>query len=150
MEDKVQFLPIPGSRDPLLLLAEGRGASVEAGGFRETLFSKAFLVVPGLKYNRVSYEMRGEGHARKVTFYEVILPRERGWAVLRDRVYPSLARYLKAKRVDLQAPAGVIISLFSEDYFYLIEAAEFMQAYCEIEKIDTAAFHERLRQWVAE
>jgi hypothetical protein len=147
MEEKTRCLPLPPGRNPLLL-AEGEGTGrSETQEFREILFSKAFLVVPGPKYNRVSYEMRGEGAVKKVTFYEVMLPDR--WAPLRDRTYPSLARYLRAKSINPQAPAGVIVSLFFEDYFYLVEAAEFMEAYREIEGIDVPAFQGRVRQWVA-
>lgn len=150
MEDEVRFLPPLSATDPLLLLTEGeRPAAAGTGGFRETLFSKAFLVVPGPQYNRVSYDMRGEEPAKKVTFYEVILPREMEWTTLRDRIYPSLARYLRAKDINPQAPAGIVISLFFQDYFYLLEATEFMQAYREIEGIDAVAFQRRVRQWLA-
>ena len=143
-------LPLLSIGDPTPLLTEGEGSTAHEGGeFRETLFSKAFLVVPGPQYNRVSFEMRGEGPVSKVTFYEVILHEEAGWRILREKTYPSLARYLKAKYINPHAQAGVVVSLFFEDYFYLIEAAQFMQAYREIEKIDALAFHRLVREWLS-
>lgn len=151
MEERDRFLPFFSEGPPLLLSEGERAADPEtaAFAFRETLFCKAFLVVPGPQYNRVSYEMRGQGTAKRLTFYEVILAQEIEWGTLRDRTYPPLARYLKAKSINPLAPAGVVVSLFFEDYFYLIEASEFMRAYREMEGIDATAFQQRVKRWLA-
>jgi hypothetical protein len=149
-EERDRFLPASSLSDSLLPLRQAeRTDPALSEKFRDILLSKAFLLVPGPEYNKVSYEMRGEGSMKKLTFYEVVLLQEQEWAHLRDRIYPSLVRYLKAKSVHLKRPAGVIISLFYGDCFHLIEAVEFLQAYREIEGIDSAAFQWRVRQWLA-
>ncbi len=149
-EERNRFLPASRPSDSMLSLQHTESTAPPASGkFRETLLSKAFLVVPGPEYNRVSFEMRGEGSVKKLTFYEVVLQQEQKWTHLRERIYPALVRYLKAKSINLKSPAGVVISLFYMDYFHLIEAAEFLQAYREIEGIDGGAFQWRVRQWLA-
>lgn len=149
-EERNRFLPASRPSDSMLSLQHTESTAPPASGkFRETLLSKAFLVVPGPEYNRVSYEMRGEGSMKKLTFYEVILLQEQEWGQLRNRIYPSLVRYLRAKSADLHSPAGFVISLFYSGCFHLIEAAEFLKAYREIEGIDRVAFQRRVRQWLA-
>jgi hypothetical protein len=115
---------------------------------KRSLFTRAFLVVPGPKYNRVSYEMREESGER-LTFYEVVLTEEQGWRHLCEKVYPALARYLKAKSVDLFHPRNIVVSLFHEDHFYLIDVSQFMLAYRELEGLDEETLRRRLRQWTA-
>jgi hypothetical protein len=56
--------------------------------FRDLLLSKAFQVVPGPRYNRVSQQLR---ESRNILFYEVILREDTPWEHLRDEVYPVLA-----------------------------------------------------------
>ena len=133
------------------LLPMEKGRDADAGGvetLNRTLFAKAFLVVPGPKYNQVSYEMREES-GEKLTFYEVVLSEEHGWEHLREKVYPALARYLKAKSIDPLRSRNIVISLFREDHFYLVEVAQFMLAYREVEEIDERTLRSRIRQWTA-
>jgi hypothetical protein len=115
--------------------------------FRNLLFSKAFQVVPGPLYNPVSQDLRESGN---ILFYEVVLREETSWKHLRDRVYPALARYLRHKSISLDLPEGVVVSLFFQDRFYLLQASEFLRAYRETEGLDSKAFHLRVRTWLAE
>jgi hypothetical protein len=114
--------------------------------FRDLLFSKAFQVVPGPLYNQVSQGLRESGN---LLFYEVVLREETPWKHLRDQVYPALARYLRHKSLSPELPEGVVVSLFFQDRFYLLEGSEFMKSYGEIEGLDSEAFHFRVRDWIS-
>ena len=114
---------------------------------REVLFSKAFRVVPGPRYNEVSHQLRA---SQNILFYEVILEPDTPWESLRDRVYPALARYLKYKSITPDSAEGVVVALFFREAFYLIEGREFLAAYREIEGLDPEEFHIRKQEWLAE
>jgi hypothetical protein len=114
--------------------------------FRDLLFSKAFQVVPGPRYNQVSHDLRERGN---ILFYEVVLREDTRWEGLRDNVYPALARYLKYKSISPELPEGAVVSLFFQDRFYLLHAAEFLRAYREKEGLDPDAFHARVLEWLA-
>lgn len=116
------------------------------GPFQDLLFSKAFQVVPGPLYNQVSQGLRESGN---LLFYEVVLREETPWKHLRDQVYPALARYLRHKSLSPELPEGVVVSLFFQDRFYLLEGSEFMKFYGEIEGLDSEAFHFRVRDWTS-
>jgi hypothetical protein len=115
--------------------------------FRDLLFSKAFQVVPGPRYNQVSQDLRESGN---IQFYEVVLREDTPWEHLRDQVYPVLARYLRYKSISPELPKGVVVSLFFHDQFYLLRTAEFLRAYREKEGLDSEAFHLRVQAWLAE
>lgn len=115
--------------------------------FRDLLFSKASRIVPGPGYNRVSRQLREN---RNILFYEVVLLEDTPWEHLRDHVYPALARYLRYKSISPERPEGVVVSLFFQDRFYLLEALEFLRAYRETEGLDPGAFHIRVQNWLAE
>ena len=115
--------------------------------YRHLLFSKAFSVVPGLQYNEVSQRLR---ESQNLFFYEVILTPDTPWESLRDRVYPALARFLKYKSLDPEMGRGVVVSLFFQERFYLLEGSEFMKGYMEMEGLDPEAFHSRVRDWLAD
>jgi hypothetical protein len=117
--------------------------------YKKILFSKAFAKVPGRDYNRVSYELRGKGDERYKLFYEVVLTENTRWEDLRDKVYPSLIRFLKNKSIDPENATGVVISVFYMDYFHLIEVQEFIRAFCEIEGLNNSAFHFRILRWLS-
>jgi hypothetical protein len=114
--------------------------------FRDLLFSKAFRVVPGPRYNQVSHNLR---ESQNILFYEVVLRKDTPWEHLRDQVYPVLARYLRYKSISPELPEGVVVSLFFHDRFYLLRAAEFLRAYREKEGLDPDAFHARVLEWLA-
>jgi len=134
--------------DALLPAGKARPAdALDAEALKEALFTRAFLVVPGPKYNQVSYEMREES-GEKLFFYEVVLSAEQGWDHLREKVFPSLARFLKAKSIDPLHTRDIVVSLFHGDHFYLIEMSQFMLAYRELEGVDEAGLRSRVRQWL--
>jgi len=114
---------------------------------RELLFSKAFRVVAGPRYNEVSHRLRG---SQNILFYEVILQPDTPWESLRDRVYPALARYLKYKSIAPDSAESVVVALFFREEFYLIEGREFMAACREIEGLGPEEFHIRVQEWLAE
>lgn len=114
---------------------------------RDLLFSKAFQVVAGPRYNEVSHRLRV---SQNILFYEVILQPDTPWKFLRDRVYPSLARHLKYKSIAPDSAEGVIVALFFREQFYLIEGREFLAAYREIEGLGPDAFRLRVLGWVRE
>jgi hypothetical protein len=115
--------------------------------YQDLLFSRAFLVVPGPQYNEVSQRLR---ESQDLFFYEVILPPDAPWEFMRDRVCPSLARFLKSKSLDPEMGIGVVVSLFFQERFYLLKGPEFMKSYAEIEGLDPNAFHSRVLEWLSE
>jgi hypothetical protein len=114
--------------------------------FRDLLFSKAFQVVPGPRYNQVAQDLR---ETRNILFYEVVLREDTPWEHLRDNVYPALARYLRYKSIDPELAVGAVVSLFFQDRFYLLQASEFLRVYREKEGLDPDAFHARVLEWLA-
>jgi hypothetical protein len=115
--------------------------------YRDLLSSRAFLVVPGPQYNEVSQQLR---ESQSLFFYGVILHPDTLWEFVRDRVYPALARFLKYKSMNPELGGGIVVSLFFQERFYLLEGAEFMKTYAEIEGLDPEAFHSRVLDWLSE
>jgi hypothetical protein len=118
--------------------------------YQHTFLSKAFEVVTGRDYNRVSYALREKRQRNRPLFYEIVLREDQPWEYLRDQVYPSFIRYLKYKGMDPASGGGLIVSLFLRDQFYLIEAPEFLKVFCEIEGIDAVTFHRRVLKWLSQ
>jgi len=116
-------------------------------GYRQLFFSKAFSVVPGPQYNEVSRHLR---ESQNLFFYEVILTPDTTWESLGNRIYPALARFLKYKSLDPEMGRGVVVSLFFQERFYLLEGPEFMKSYAEIEGLDPEAFRSRVLDWLSE
>lgn len=116
--------------------------------FRNTLLSKAFTEISGEEYNQVSWEMRQEHPERSRVFYEVVLDQNSTWQHLRDRVYPTFARYLKFKGKNPVSAAGTVVSVFYGDRCYLMEGSKFLSVYKEIEDLDASRFHLRVRGWL--
>ena len=115
--------------------------------YRELLFCRAFLVVPGPQYNEVSQQLR---ESQDLFFYEVILHPGTPWESMRDRVYPALARFLEYKSISPVLGIGVVVSLFFQNRFYLLAGSEFLKTYAEIEGLDPQAFHSRVLDWLSE
>ena len=118
--------------------------------YQEFLFSKAFMVVPGIEYNQASYELRGRDKGTSPIFYEIILQEGQPWQSLKEGVYPTLIRYLRYKAMDPGSGKGLIVSLFFRDKFYLIEGSEFIGAFCEMERIDRTTFRALVKRWFSE
>ncbi len=119
--------------------------------FRDKLLSKAFLVVPGIDYNRVSYELRERNSDVRFQFYEVVLDDTKTWNYLEDIVYPSLVRHLRYKSIDpVLAAEGVVVSLFFDGNFYLIGYRDFIKVYCEMERLDEKNFRVQVIVWLSD
>ena len=121
----------------------------EKKNFREALFSKAFRVVPGIQYNRVSSQLREEHSGASYQFYEIIMQEGWSWEYLKEEVYPSLVRYLRYKLIDPTSGKGLIVSLFFQDEFHLIECSDFIRTFCEMEGLSEADFEVRVRKWLS-
>jgi len=118
--------------------------------YRDFLFSKAFQIVHGTEYNQVSYEMREENQNILFSFYEIVLQENESWGQMKERVYPSLMRYLKYKGFHTESAAGCVVSLFYKDYFYLIKGSDFLDAFCTLEGLTFVAFHSRVSEWLSQ
>jgi len=117
--------------------------------YKEILFSKAFKIVPGLDYNRFSYELREKSNGSFI-IYEVVMKENESWESLRDRIFPKLVRYLKEKGINPSSGEGFIISLFFKDHVYIINGIDFFKTFCEIEGLNFSAFHFRVLRWLSE
>jgi hypothetical protein len=117
---------------------------------KDIILSRAFSVIPGDAYNRVSLEMREKCDGRHLLFYEAVLPENHGWEYLRDNVFPSLARFLKRKFMGPESGKGLVISLFFKDRCFFIEGPDFLKAFREMEGLNTAAFHVRVLRWLSD
>ena len=116
--------------------------------YLEILFAKSFEVIPGESYNLYRQEAE-EQMTKSYLFYEVPLMEEKPWQFIRDREYPLFARYLKTKGLDPYTAHGVVVAIFHADRCYLLSGKDFLKAYHEMEGLDSAAFLERVRQWLA-
>ena len=117
--------------------------------FRDTLFAKAFLVVPGTEYNRVSYELREKHSGTSFLLYEVVLDEQSTWDYLKESIYPSLARHLKYKSMDPAIARAVVVSLFFVNQFHLIDYTDFVNVYCEMEGISEGTFRLHVVRWLS-
>ena len=117
--------------------------------YREILFSGAFAVIEGPAYNQVAGQLRDQARGSLFALYEVILETYHSWEYFKDRVYPSLSRYLRYKSLDPRTAEGLVVSLFFKDHFYLIRGSEFIKAFCEIEGIDGNSFSDYVTRWLS-
>jgi hypothetical protein len=116
--------------------------------YREILFSRAFKVVHGMEYNRVSQELRDQNPETLLSIYEIVLQEKQSWDDMKERVYSNLVKYLKYKGLQPESGVGLVVSLFFNDHFYLIEGPDFLHTFCEIEGLDTMAFHSQVLKWL--
>jgi hypothetical protein len=58
--------------------------------------------------------------------------------------------YLRHKSISPELPEGVVVSLFFQGRFYLLQASEFLRAYREKEGLDPEVFSLRVQDWLAE
>jgi hypothetical protein len=84
-----------------------------------------------------------------LVLYEVVLEPYHSWGYLKERVYPSLSRYLRYKSLDPRTAEGLVVSFFFKDHFYLIRGPEFIKAFCEIEGIDGDSFGDYVTIWLS-
>ena len=117
--------------------------------YRRVLFSGAFGVIEGTAYNRAAHELREQARGGLFALYEIVLEADQPWEYLKGQVYPSLIRYLRYKSLDPRTAQGLVVSLFSEDQFYLIQGPQFIKAFCEIEGIDENGFGNQVTRWLS-
>lgn len=116
--------------------------------YLEILLGKSFEAIPGEFYNQYRQDV-AEQTKDSYLFYEISLMPEKPWKHLRDQVYPIFARYLKAKLLDPTNAHGVVVAVFHQDRCHLLKGEDFLQAYRELEGLDSAAFHQTVEQWLS-
>ncbi len=117
--------------------------------YRDMILSKAYKVIPAVDYNRVSYELR-EKEEGSFILYEVVIRENERWDYLRDKVYPNLIKYLKEKGLEPTSGEGFIVALFFKDSVYFIRGTDFFKIFCEMEDLNSQAFHFRVLRWLSQ
>jgi len=117
--------------------------------FQDILLAKSFSRGHGTEYNSISFEIRRSNPESPTLLYEVVLDENDRWTRFRDDVYPRLARFLRAKRLDPETGRGLVVTLFFRDHFHLIKCPDFMDAYRDLENLSPESFHFRVMQWLA-
>ena len=112
------------------------------------LQAKSFESIPGELYNQYRLEV-AEQSSESFLFYEISLMEEKPWPLLRDKVYPLFARYIKSKRINPFTATGVVVAIFHGDRCYLLQGEEFLEVYRTMEGVTTEAFIQRVQQWLA-
>jgi hypothetical protein len=108
---------------------------------------KAFLDFPGIDYN--SYrEKTGEDSSPPAVYYEIPLPANPVWELLRDQVYPHFIRFLKAKSLNPEQAPQTVVTVFLEDNCLLINGKDFLEIFRKIEGCDEKAFHALVIAWL--
>jgi hypothetical protein len=111
--------------------------------FRELIINKALRSFPGVQYNAMLEEI---SESNKLV-YELILPSDADWPKFRDAAYPAFARYLKARKLNVENPKNIAITIFHEGRCYQLEALEFIEAYKTIENLNKKTFRARVKEW---
>jgi hypothetical protein len=115
--------------------------------YADILTAKASHSLLGSEYNRY-LDSFADPSGRITLFYEVPLLEERPWSHLRDQVFPAFSRFLRSKALDPETGEGVLVALFLGQKCHLIEGPRFLQAFQEIERLNSSAFHFRVLQWL--
>lgn len=112
------------------------------------LFRRAFRTGSARNANDAIDEVRGDWFPGGRAFsYEVVLGEGRGWPYLRDAVAPPLARFLRSKRMRVDACASVFLSIFSGDRLYFVGAEDFFGYYREVEDLAEQALLDLAQAW---
>lgn len=117
--------------------------------FRDNLLSRAFQIVPGVEFNRARRELLERAEIAPVV-YEITLQERGSWESFRDATFPLLVRYLKSQGIDPEYPRLLIAAVFYKDRCHFIVGVELMKALCELEGLNSDAFHFRVLRWLAE
>ncbi|MEJ5376822.1 MAG: STAUR_1299 family protein [bacterium] len=117
------------------------------GSYLDTLLGKAYMSMPGEHYNRYRQRL-ADSQGEAPLHYEVPLMEDRPWEYLRDRVYPSFARYLKDKSLDPEDPKGVVVAVFRRATCYLLRGEDFIEVFKEMEGLNPTAYHFRVLRWL--
>jgi hypothetical protein len=114
---------------------------------RNALTQRAQAVIPGAAYNAYR-QARSERGESGTYYYEAALPAEAPWRALAEEIMPAFVRYLQAKSIDPERPAGVVVPLFFQDRCYILSGDDLISLFCELEGLNRAAFHFRALRWL--
>jgi hypothetical protein len=117
--------------------------------FRDLLRERAAETVAGAAYNDLR-RRRAEAAAggSGAFYYEVLVPTVGGWEAFRDQAYPPFARWLRAQKIAIESPRGVVVAAFLGDRCHLIDGARFLSILSAMDGLNGPALHFRLLQWL--
>ena len=118
--------------------------------FRDLLRRNAGETIAGVAYNdlrRRRAEQVDTAECR-ACYYEVLVPERGGWEAFRDDTYPAFARWLRAQKIDVREPRGVVVATFLGDRCLLIDGERFYDVLREMEGLNASALHFRVLQWL--
>jgi hypothetical protein len=120
--------------------------------FRDLLRDKATESVAGERYQelrrRRSVERESSGRGDDALYYEVLVPPAGAWETFREAVFPPYARWLRAHRLDLAAPRGVVVAAFLGERCHLLDGERFLDVLSEMDGLNASALHFRVLRWV--
>jgi hypothetical protein len=113
--------------------------------YSSVILGQAFSTGHGREYNRASHALRQE---HGWLFYEVVLTPGQPWTEVRDQVFPPLGRFLGRKKLAGSLGAGLVVTVFLGEHYYLIAAPDLLAAYCELEALAPEALPDQIRRWI--
>jgi len=113
----------------------------------DLLLGRAYQSMPGEHYNAYRQRLADSGQ-QKLLHYEVSLMQERPWEYLRDKVFPSFARYLRDKSLDPETGQGVVVAVFMGTNCHLLRGEDFIEVFREMEGLNSTAYHFRVLRWL--
>jgi hypothetical protein len=119
--------------------------------YRDLLRRNASEIIAGVAYNDLR-RRRAEGEETsgggRAYYYEVLVPERGGWEAFRDDTFPPFARWLRAQKIDVREPLGVVVSAFLGDRCLLIDGERFYDVLREMDGLNASALHFRVLQWL--
>jgi hypothetical protein len=116
--------------------------------FRNLFLDRAFKIVPGVAYNQCRRELIEQSSIVPV-IYEIVLPEKSSWEEFRDKTIPLMMKYIKSQGIDPELPKLLIVAIFYKDKCYFLEGQDFMDVICELEGLNSQAFHFRVLNWLS-
>ena len=112
------------------------------------LLARAFRTCSAREANDAIDEVRGDWFPGGRAFsYEVVLSEGRRWSYLSTGVAPPLARFLRTRRMRVDACAPVFLSIFAGDTLYFVGAEDFFAYYRQVEDLGAQALLDRAQVW---
>jgi len=122
--------------------------SPASNDFRDLLRDQASETLAGAAYNDRRRRRAEQADGDGALFYEVLVPTAGGWESFRDATFPPFARWLRAQKLDLRAPRGVVVAAFLGDRCHLLDGERFLAVLSEMEGLNASALHFRILQWL--
>ena len=120
--------------------------------FRDLLRRNAGETIAGAAYNDLRRRRAEQGQSapgsRRAAYYEVLVPERGGWEGFRDETFPPFARWLRAQKIDVREPRGVVVAAFLGDRCHLIDGERFYDVLREMDGLNASALHFRVLQWL--